>query len=200
VLNWLPEWLFEGQLTVYAVLAVALIFLIVIWKQTPRKAYLVGCILVAVLIGLYALLDFLVQTDREQIMHSVQEMSAGVEGHDVNRIFSQISETYNRHGMDKASFRRASASVIDSREVEQMVVWGYEFGPDYKSKESPSEERATRAIVRFMAKPTGAHGTNLFQVEAVMHRDSADGVWRLQSWEVFDPFHEGAPVVVPQVP
>jgi len=54
--------------------------------------------------------------------------------------------------------------------------------------------------VRFMAKPVGANGQNIFLVDAVMHLDS-DGKWRLQSWEVFDPFHNGTtPVTVPEVP
>jgi len=32
---WLPEWLFEGQLLIYAILAAALIVLTIVWKQTP---------------------------------------------------------------------------------------------------------------------------------------------------------------------
>jgi hypothetical protein len=200
-LDWLPEWLFEGQLTVYAVLAVALAFLLMAWKQTPRRSYLVGCISLAALLGIYFLLDILVQTDREQIRHSVQEMSAGVKEHDVSRIFTQVSETYNRHGLNKAAFRSASEGVFNpQRLVDEMAVWGWDFAPDYKSKESASDARDNRAHVRFMAKPTGASGTSIYLVDAVMHRDS-DGKWRLQSWEVFDAFHNDAsPLKVPQVP
>jgi hypothetical protein len=199
-LDWLPEWLFEGQLTVYAVLAVALAFTLMAWKQTPRRSYLAVCVSLAALIGFYFLLDILVQTDREQIKNSAQEMSAGVKAHDINRIFAQVSDTYNRHASTKAEFRSASEGVIGPRLVEEMAVWGWEFTPDYKSKESASDARENLAHVRFMAKPTGASGTSIYLVDAVMHRDT-DGKWRLQSWEVFDAFHnETSPLKVPQVP
>jgi hypothetical protein len=199
-MEWLPEWLFEGQLTVYVVLAVSLIFFLIAWIQTPRRSYLIGCIVLAAFIALYALLDFLVETDREQITHAVKDMSQGVLSRDVNRIFSRISDTYNRHGSNKATFRLASEGVINSREVDQMPVWGWEFAPDYRSKESASDTHENVAHLRFMAKPIGVHGQMIYLVDAIMHRDS-DGQWRLQSWEVFDPYHEGTtPLTVPQVP
>jgi hypothetical protein len=199
-LDWLPEWLFEGQLTVYAVLAVLLAFMLMVWKQTPRRLYLAVCLSLVALIGIYFLLDIVVQTDREQVRNSVQEMSAGVKAHDINRIFAQVSDTYNRHGSSKAEFRSASEGVINPRLVEEMAVWGWEFAPDYRSKESASDARENVAHVRFMAKPTGASGTSIYLVDAVMHRDT-DGKWRLQSWEVFDAFHnDTSPLKVPQVP
>lgn len=195
--EWLPEWLFEGQWTVYAVLAVALIVLIVIWKRTPRTAYLFSCLAVVALIGLYWLLDFTAETDRERVTHAVQEMSAGVQSGDIDRIFENVSETFNRHGQSKASFRQVCTNVINSKIVDRVAVYQWEFAPDYKSKESPSDERENIAKVSFMAKPEGRQGQNFYLIEAVMHRDS-DGKWRMQSWEAFDPFHnEKGPLRVP---
>jgi hypothetical protein len=196
----LPEWLFEGQLVVYAALAAAIVFLALVWKQTPRKGYMVGICVLAALIGLYYLLDVLVQTDREQISDAIHEMSAGVEARSVNRIFDEVSDTYNRHGMTKESFRQVVSGVIGARHVDRVAMWRCEFAPDYKRKESESDTRETIAKVRFQAKPEAANGQNLYQVDAVFHRDS-DGKWRLQSWEVFDPFHNDAtPLKVPEVP
>ncbi len=198
--DWLPEWLFEGSLTVYAALAVAAGFLLVVWKQTPRKAYLVGAGVLLALIGVYYLLDVLVQTDREKIAHAFEEMSVGVRTRDVNRIFAQVSDGYNRHGMNKAAFRQASASVIDGRHVDEVRIWGFEFPADYKKKESASDPRENSARVSFMAKPISNNQIGLYRVDAVMHRD-ADGQWRMQSWEVFDPYHESTSAqAVPGVP
>jgi hypothetical protein len=193
----LPEWLFEGQLIVYAILGAALVFLLIIWKQTPRKSYLIGVIALAALIGLYYLLDLFVVTDREQIASAIQELSAGVEAHNVDRIFAQVSDTYNRHGMSKPMFRQTVASIIEGGHVDRVVMWRCDFAPDYKQKESESDPRETVAKVRFQAKPVAANGQNLYEVHAVFHRDS-DGKWRLQSWEVFDPFHnDTTPVSMP---
>jgi hypothetical protein len=200
VTEWLPEWLFEGRPLVYAALLGALVFLAFVWKQTPRSGYLVTGGVLAAVIGLYFLLDVLVETDREQIEHSVADMTAAVEARNVDRIFSHVSESYNRHGMNKAGFRSAVTGVVDGRHVDRIAVWGWEFAPDYKTKESASDPRDNVGRVRFMAKPVGPDGQNLYQVDAVMHRD-ADGKWRLQSWEVFDPFHNStAPMAVPYVP
>jgi hypothetical protein len=196
---WLPEWLFEGQLLIYAILAAALIVLTIVWKQTPRKSYLAGIIALAVSIVLYYVLDRAVVTDREQIVHALNEMSAGVEARSIGRVFDNVSDTYNRHGMSKESFRQVSSSVINGRHVDRLAIWGFEFASDYKQKESQSDARETVGRVRFQAKPEGANGTNLYQVDAVFHRDT-DGKWRLQSWEVFDPFHETGPLKVPEVP
>jgi hypothetical protein len=182
--EWLPDWLFEGRLTVYAVLAVSLVVVLVIWKRTPRKAYLFASLALAALIGLYFLMDLLVKTDREQITNAFQEMSAGVEAHDVDRIFKQVSETYNRHNSNKAAFRGASTGVIEGHQVDKITVWAFEFAPDYKQKDSPSAERSNVAKVGFMVRADTPNGQMPYRVEAVMHRDT-DGQWRMQSWEVF---------------
>jgi hypothetical protein len=197
---WLPEWLFEGQLLIYAILAAALVFLTIGWKQTPRKSYLVGIIALAVLLVLYYVLDLVVVTDREQIRHALNEMSAGVEARSIGRIFDNVSDTYNRHGMSKEAFRQVCTGVINARHVDRVAMWGCEFAPGYKQRESQSDARETIAKVRFQAKPEGASGVSLYQVDAVFHRDT-DGKWRLQSWEVFDPYHnDSGPLRVPDVP
>jgi hypothetical protein len=192
--EWVPEWLFEGQLTVYAVLAVSLVFMLVIWKQTPRKAYVWCSVVLAVLIGLYFLMDLLVETDREQITHAVQEMSAGVQARNVEQIFAQVSDSYNRHGSNKAGFKSAVSGVITGQHVDRVALWAFEFARDYKQKDSPSLERSNVAKVAFMAKPEGPGGASLYRVDAVMHRD-ADGKWRMQSWEASDAFHEGSTAI-----
>lgn len=189
--EWVPEWLFEGQLTVYALLAVALVCTLAIWKKTPRKAYLFCGVAVVVLMALYCLLDFLVQTDREQIRSAIEEMSAGVQAHNVDRIFSQVSDKYNRRGSNKDAFRSACAAAINGQHVDRVAIWAFEFPADYKQKESPSQERSGVAKVSFMAKPEGPNGMGLYRIDAVMHRD-ADGKWRMQSWEASDPYHEGS--------
>jgi hypothetical protein len=195
-MDWLPDWLFEGQFTVYGILLAALICLVFIWKTTPRTAYAIGCIIVAALLLLYLLLDFTVETDREQITHSIQEMSAGVQEHNVNRIFDHVSDKYSRNGMDKETFRGITKGLITSNAVDQVIIWGWEFPGDYKRKESESDARENIARVNFMAKPVGQQGIGLYYIEATMHRD-ADGKWRLQDWKAFDPYHKSAATPVP---
>jgi hypothetical protein len=195
----LPEWLFEGQLAVYATLGAALIVLIVIRQRMPRTVYLIAFVVVAALTGLYGLLDALVETDREQITHVFQQMAAPreppaersqvpFEEIDYDRIFMHVSDRYNRHGVDKPVLRSIAGAMQDCR---QVSVRGFEYAPGYKQKESPSDERETIAQVRFMVQFATGRGMRQFVyvIKAVMHRD-ADGEWRLQNWEAFDPVHD----------
>lgn len=195
--GWLPEWVFEGHLSIYAVLGATLIFVAVIWKQTPRPVYLYCMGLLAVLIGLYFLLDRLVVTDREQITAAFQEMSAGVRARNLDRIFEHVSDSFNRKGLNKAGFRAASDAALRSQRVDEVVVWGFEYPSDYKEKENPDDETPNVARVSFMAKAVGDSQIGLWQVHATMHRDP-DGKWRLQNFTVFDPYHnQTQPVSVP---
>jgi hypothetical protein len=59
------DWLFEGRTNVYAVLAALAVFLLVIWWQTRKRWLLLGTVLAVGMIGVYALLDKAVETDRE---------------------------------------------------------------------------------------------------------------------------------------
>jgi ketosteroid isomerase-like protein len=197
MIEWLPEWLFEGQFLVYAILIATLIFMGIVWKQTPRRAYAVTVFVLVGLIALYCLLDFLVETDHEQITHAISEMSAGVQAKDVNRIFDSVSKDYNRHGLDKDGFRQMTSSVITGNIVDRVAIWGYDFAPDYKEKSSPSDARENIAHVNFMAKPVGGDKGMTYLIKAVMRRD-ADGKWRMQSWEAYDAYHESKePLHVP---
>ena len=132
MLESLPEWLFEGQLLVYGVLGAALACLVIVWKQTPRKPYLAGIVGLVALIGVYFLLDVLVQTDREQISKAIKDISAGVEQRSVARVFENVSDSYNRHGSTKATFQQTVSGIIGGRHVDRVAMWDYEFAPGYK--------------------------------------------------------------------
>ena len=70
-------------------------------------------------------------------------MSAGVEAHNVDQ---HLQPRYRRPitatALSKAALPAARPrGVIDPRLVDQMAVWGWEFPPDYKKKESASDAR-----------------------------------------------------------
>jgi hypothetical protein len=215
MVEWLPEWLFEGQLTVYAVLGAAFVFLFALWKKHRRRAYLVAWCVPVALVVVYLALDILVETDREQITRVFQEIAAektlrdlslkAQDGYapivpvDYDRIFSHVSDSYNRHGMNKDELQQVARATSS---FQNITVSDFEFPPGYKEKESPADERENIARVRFLLKLSVANGMweNVSAIEAVMHRD-ADGRWRVQTWEAFDPKRTPETVVrVPNLP
>ena len=60
------DWLFEGQTTAYILLAAVLICFFFVYWQYRRKVWLIAMLVVIALLGVYALLDRLVETDYEQ--------------------------------------------------------------------------------------------------------------------------------------
>ena len=64
------DWLFEGHWYIYTVLALLALFFLWFWWQNRTRFWLIGLTVFLALIGIYWLLDILVETGREQIKHS----------------------------------------------------------------------------------------------------------------------------------
>jgi hypothetical protein len=137
----------------------------------------------AVLAGVYFLLDRLVETPHEQIKRKLHEMADAVKTRNLDRIFAHISEQFNVQGMNKAAFRTYVESQFSI--VEDLAVWGEQF-PDDSGR------------IVFRAKPKGPRIPEQFQaiVDAEFVRDP-DQEWRLRRFEVRLGLG-GSPVPLPQ--
>jgi hypothetical protein len=170
------DWLFEGRTSVYAVFAALVVFLLVVWWQTRKRWLLLGVAVAAGLIGLYALLDKAVETDREQIIRKVQEMAAAVNARNLDALFENISDNFrSRLGRDKQQFREEVASYLSRGAVENVRVWDISF-VERPSREQPSARLFFSAVDSLHSLPTDC--------EATFDFDSRHG-WRLQSLRLF---------------
>src|SRR5581483_3497638 len=88
------DWLFEGQVTVYIFLVAVLIGLFFLYWQWRRRVWLYAMLGVLVLIGLYALLDRLVETDAEQVERQVKEMAAEMQAHNLDAVMRHLSDDF----------------------------------------------------------------------------------------------------------
>lgn len=173
------DWLFEGRTTVYVVLIALVAFLLVAWWQTRKRWLLLSVAVAAGLIGLYALLDRLVETDREQIVRKVHEMAAAVNARDLDALFANISDQFRSpRGKTKEELRNAVKGYVDSRIVENVKVW------DIVCVEAPSRD-GPPVRVFFRAKSEGMRDL-LADCEAVFDFDPEQG-WRLRSIQLFKP-------------
>lgn len=118
------DWLFEGRTSVYVVLAALAVFLLLIWWQMRKRWLLLAAPFVVALIGLYALLDKAVETDREQIVRKIKEMVAAVNAFNLDAAFVHISEQFRSPGgKSKKELRDAAQMYLDRHTVERVEVW-----------------------------------------------------------------------------
>jgi hypothetical protein len=127
----------------------------------------------AVLAGVYFLLDRLVETRREQITRKLHEMAAAVRARDVDRIFAHFSEQFSvqtRAGRrNKADFRSDVEANLDR--ITDLVVWDVQF-PDDSGR------------VNFRVNPKGPQVDGLqvtVRSEFVLDPDQQ---WRLRHFEI----------------
>ncbi len=178
------DWLFEGRLLVYVILALLVgAFVGVWWAYGRRRGWLYAAGVVVVLIGVYFLLDRLVETAHEQVERKLGEMAAAVRRGDVGRIFEHISEQFRWQGMDKASFRAFVDGHLKSKQVDDLAIWDVK-GPD------------ERGEVLFSAKPKGPTLPDFqFRIVSEFVLESG-GQWRLRTFQVRDPV-TNQPITVP---
>ena len=176
------DWLFEGRTIVYVLLGVAAAALLYLGFTRKRRGLLVAGGIVAALIGLYFLLDRLVETDREQIRRSLSDMADAVKAADTERILSHISPKFSAWGMDRAAFRGYVDRNLRGRLVDELLIWDVAF----PNGGTPTANGTIE--VTFRAKPKSARlgMTPDFRGEATFARDS-DGQWKMTGFKIFNP-------------
>lgn len=118
------DWLFEGRTSVYVVLAALVVFLLLAWWQMRKRWILAAAASAAAFIGLYALLDKMVETDREQIVRKVTEMAAAVSAHNLDAAFAHFSDRFrSAGGKSKQEMRETAQMYLDRRLIERVQVW-----------------------------------------------------------------------------
>ena len=172
------DWLFEGP-TVYVALAALAAFLLVLWWQKRKRWCLIGVAVVVGLLGLYAILDRAVETDRKQIVRKVNEMAAAVNAHNLDAAFVNISDQFRSHdGKSKKQLRAAGQMYLDQKIVERVDVW------DIAIEGKPSREKG-EVHVRFSVK---VHGSQEFftDCEALFTFEPEHG-WQLKGFRLVKP-------------
>jgi hypothetical protein len=173
------DWLFEGRTSVYVILAALAVFLLLLGGQTRKRWWVIAAVVVAATIGLYALLDRLVETDREQIVRKINAMAAAVNAHNLNAAFADFSDQFRtRGGKTKNELQAAAQSYLATKIVERVDVW------DIVLSERPSREKG-ETQVRFSAK---THGVQEFltDCEAIFEFRPEHG-WQLKSFRLLKP-------------
>lgn len=173
------DWLFEGRLSVYIALAGLSGFLLFLWGKRRKRGYLIGFVIAAASIGLYAVLDAAIESDREQIVRKVKEMAAAFNAHDLDAAFVHISDHFRSPGgRGKEQLREMAQNYQKQGFVERIIVW------DIVCVGSPSRLNRT-ARVLFSVKAIGVREF-LADCDAIFEFDPPHG-WRMREVRLFKP-------------
>jgi hypothetical protein len=172
------DWLFEGRTSVYAILAALVVFLLLAWWQMRKRWLLAGVVFTAALIGLYALLDRTVETDREQIVRRLNEMVAAVNAHNLDAAFVHISDQFRSAGGKSKNELRAAAQAHLGRDVESVQVW------DILIDGRPSREQGEVHV--FFSAKTHNGQEFLTDCDAIFEFNAAHG-WQMRTFRLLKP-------------
>ncbi len=178
------DWLFEGRSVVYYILGIATIVLLIVWKQVPRRGYLLGAGACILLLGLYWLLDRLVVTGREEVKATIQLMAASVAERNLDRAFEHFADDFQTsRGTTKAALRAIGDREISTGSVTRVAVWAFEI-PGPVDRDQP-----VKASFRFTFEGVNTAQSIPYLCDAVFRFHPQHG-WQMQSCRILNLVNE----------
>jgi hypothetical protein len=153
------------------------------WWRTRQRSYAYGAGASIALIGAACLAVYLIpllfgESDVQQIERKIREMAAGAKARDLDRISRHLAENFLYGSSDKRAFIGKAGEALIRHDVEDVVVWDFEFGEVSRSKPA--------CKVAFKAKPKGNwRGSEVYYrcvAEFVIEPDSQ---WRMRTFRIF---------------
>jgi ketosteroid isomerase-like protein len=187
------DWLFEGRSEVYWLLGVLAVLLLIVWWYRRNRGLLIAAGVMAALGGLYFLLSLMLETPRAQIERKLKEMAAAVKAKDADALFNHIAADFRFRGQDRKSFRTYVDTAFKGGMIDDLIIYDFDW------REDKGGDRVRN--VAFMAKPKASYAENqpAYRVQAKFVRE-ADGQWRMQSFEVYNPVLGQQPMDIPNLP
>jgi hypothetical protein len=174
----MPDWLVEGDTTVYALLALLGVIFVALWWQSRNRGYVIAAGIVGVLLLGYFLLDRLVESDREQMIRKVREIAAAISSRNPDAAFAHVSDDFRRGGVDKKGFRNFADGRVRSGFVSDVVVWDCNVTEQNRANRRGAVECYFKVHGSFGETPPGAFVRVVFKLDN-------DGQWRVQDFDWF---------------
>ncbi|MFN4260459.1 MAG: hypothetical protein ACK4RK_14290 [Gemmataceae bacterium] len=186
------NWLIDNAGVWYVLLAIAGIILAVLVYRFQDRRYVIGLAVVGGLALVLALLDGLVESDRQQIVRKVRAMAAAVEGNDLDGVMTHVSDRFRIGKGNKETLRRLTASYLSG--ITSMDVWDFsalEFSQlEVNAEENPAGTLppSRQATVRFLVHVQGPRVYELpVRLCVAQFVLDADQQWRLSGFQIHDP-------------
>ncbi|QVL32022.1 hypothetical protein KIH39_24830 [Telmatocola sphagniphila] len=168
-----PSWFY------YLLAVIALIGLFTFYKnQTGKSLAIFAGTAFPLLITL--LIDYAIQSPREQIVKNIQAIAAATQDKQIDRGFEFISSSINYRGHNKESLRAAAMNAYNMYDWRGAKVWDF-------TREEFSQDTETTATQGFMTSLEGGGGVILYcKVKFVKEKD---GVWRVTHFAFYNPLN-----------
>jgi hypothetical protein len=177
----MATWIVDDPSAAYLIAGLAALAFVIGWWNT-RKTWLAwGAIACALALVGITLLYFLVDSDSKRVERSLTDMAAGVENHDLDRIFRHVAATFHAGNMDRQAFRGYAEHVLDARHPHGINVW------DIDASDLSRDQKS--GPVFFKVKGQGleeSEGVNFYNVRATFILEP-DGQWRMQDFQLYLP-------------
>jgi hypothetical protein len=187
------SWLVDNSFFLCVLFLVVAWGFFALWWRTRQRHYLIGIYVSAPLAILFGVLPYLGFSGGEgrKLEQVIRAMAAAARAHDIDRVFSHISQNFQHRGMSKEAFHRAVERHITGHDVDDVSVW------DFETLDVSREARS--GTLSFSVRVTGnwGGGREFYRCEATLVLDPDDH-WRLREFEIFNPFvqtHE--PIHIP---
>ena len=150
-------------------------------KQSSTRTYLfiVAGLAFLALLAIFVC-DRLYESDREQIVRKLNEMSAGVRERNLDRTFRHVSDSFRYGTQGKAQFRARGDEAVRSGQVTDIPIWDINF------ESLDSEAGQAVVILRFKVTGDALRDQNQFIGKLTFKRE-ADREWRMTDVRVYPP-------------
>jgi hypothetical protein len=184
------DWIFEGPTTLYILLLVAVAVFAALWVRDRKAFWLALLGIPATLALLLLVLDWAVETQREQIGRKLHEMAQAVDRRDAETIHGHMAATFRLAGRDRAAFKRFAERVFREGWVTSIVLW------DIRTKPQGTKAEAT---LNAKLRGTRVTGSEFFRVKTQWTREGDQ--WRLAGFTVHNPYVDtDKPIDIPDLP
>jgi hypothetical protein len=149
-------------------------------QSSPRKYFVSAGVLALLAMVAVFICDRLFESDKEQIVRKINEMSDGVRDRNLDRTFEHVSESFRFGTAGKSQLRSRGDQALQSGQVTEIKIWDVVI-------ESLDIEGGNAVVnVRFKVEGSALQANNQFIGELTFKRE-ANGQWRMTKLKVFPP-------------
>jgi hypothetical protein len=180
------DWVFEGRLMLTVTLAALAVIAAALWWQGRQRHWLVAAGVLLGLLGLYVLLDALVDTEREenrkQIQGRLEGMAAAVRAKDVTALFANVADDFHSpNGKPREQCVDFARGLLQQGQVTDVTMWDFEF------EKEPSRAQRTANVWFFFKVRGPVVGGETIQFRCAATMTWTTRGWLLQAVKIFDP-------------
>src|SRR5262249_10071792 len=185
----MPDWLTP---VVIVLSLVALALFVAFWTSRQRK-YLAGVVAALALVVVAYVIAHLLPTDRKAIESAIDDMACGVRNRNPDQIFAHFAKDFRFRSLTREKFRERAEPFVRGGAVEEVRILGFD-----KFEFSRAEKKAD---LEFRVKPfSSLTGDTLYYVCRARFVLGGDGKWRLQSFDLYNPFMDSQrAIAIPQL-